>query len=528
MSGGRLPLARARRCVLFGVTGDLASRKLIPALYDLACHDVLPRGFTTRRLRAQAARRRQLPGHAQPAYRRASSAPARPRRHLRRHARAPQLRAGRVRRPRRLRRLATHWTSSTSQAGTGGNRIFYLATPPSLFPVIIERLGEAGLHQGGAVGIARRARRAGAGRGSSSRSRSAATCDSARALNAVVREAFDERQVYRIDHYLAKETVQNILVVPLRQRHLRADLEPPLHRPRADHRGRDARRGASGRLLRGDRRPARHDPEPPAAAPHTDGHGAAGGLRRRRGARREGQGAARRAGPSRSSASSSSRCAASTCRAPSTARPVQAYRRGDRWRRLATETFAAIKLLIDNWRWQGVPFYVRTGKRLPRHVTEIAIQFKRPPYLLFKDTDVRAARVPPNDLVIRVQPEEGLALNIEAKVPGQAIRLQPVAMDFSLRLGARGAALQRLRDAAARLHGRRPDAVQPRRPGRRGVARGRSRAGRVADAAGARHTDLRGRQLGSGGGRGTHRRRRTQLAATLMEERQWKARAVVS
>ena len=78
-----------------------------------------------------------------------------------------------------------------------------------------------------------------------------------------------------------------------------------------------------------------------------------------------------------------------------------------------------------------MPFYVRTGKRLPRHVTEIAIQFKRPPYLLFRETELPGGRVPPNDLIMRIQPEEGLALNIEAKVPGPAIRLQPVAMDFS-------------------------------------------------------------------------------------------------
>jgi glucose-6-phosphate 1-dehydrogenase len=119
---------------------------------------------------------------------------------------------------------------------------------------------------------------------------------------------------------------------------------------------------------------------------------------------------------------------------------VPGYRQEDRVAPdSTTETFAAIKFLIDNWRWQGVPFYVRTGKRLPRHTTEIAIQFKRPPYLLFKDTDVPSGRVPPNNLVIRVQPEEGIAMNIEAKIPGPAIRLQPVAMNFSY-----GSALEEL------------------------------------------------------------------------------------
>jgi glucose-6-phosphate 1-dehydrogenase len=94
-----------------------------------------------------------------------------------------------------------------------------------------------------------------------------------------------------------------------------------------------------------------------------------------------------------------------------------------------TETFATVKFLIDNWRWQGVPFYLRTGKRMPHRVTEIAVQFKRPPYLLFRETSLPGDRVPPNELS-RVQPDEGIFLRFEAKQPGQAIRLQPVEMEF--------------------------------------------------------------------------------------------------
>ena len=97
----------------------------------------------------------------------------------------------------------------------------------------------------------------------------------------------------------------------------------------------------------------------------------------------------------------------------------------------ATETFAAVKFLIDNWRWQGVPFYVRTGKRLPHQVTEVAIQFKRPPFLLFKDLDMHGGRVPANVLVLRIQPEEGISLIVEAKTPGADIDVQTVEMDFS-------------------------------------------------------------------------------------------------
>ena len=132
-----------------------------------------------------------------------------------------------------------------------------------------------------------------AGGGWSSRSRSGATSNSAVRLNREVGKVFRERQVYRIDHYLGKETVRNLLVFRFAQRHLRADLEPAPHRPRADHRGRVDRDRGPRRVLRGDRRVARLPPEPPAAAPQPRRDGAAGDLRRRRAARREGQGAAR-------------------------------------------------------------------------------------------------------------------------------------------------------------------------------------------------------------------------------------------
>jgi glucose-6-phosphate 1-dehydrogenase len=110
---------------------------------------------------------------------------------------------------------------------------------------------------------------------------------------------------------------------------------------------------------------------------------------------------------------------------------VPAYRDEDRVAPDSyTETYAALKLVVDNWRWQGVPFYLRTGKRMARRVTEIAIHFKRPPVLLFKDA-LAGGGVQPNVLVLRVQPDEGFSLTIESKVPGHAVALQPVAMDFS-------------------------------------------------------------------------------------------------
>jgi glucose-6-phosphate 1-dehydrogenase len=93
-----------------------------------------------------------------------------------------------------------------------------------------------------------------------------------------------------------------------------------------------------------------------------------------------------------------------------------------------TETYAAVKFLVDNWRWAEVPFYLRSGKRLPKRVTEIAIQFKRVPHLLFKHTS--SGLIEPNLLIVRIQPDEGISLKFGAKLPGQAIQIRPVSMDF--------------------------------------------------------------------------------------------------
>jgi len=114
---------------------------------------------------------------------------------------------------------------------------------------------------------------------------------------------------------------------------------------------------------------------------------------------------------------------------PSRAGPALAYRSEERVSRTSTtETFAALKLAVENWRWADVPFYLRTGKRLARRVSEIAIQFRRPPLTLFRDTAVE--HLSRNALVIRVQPEEGISLRFGAKIPGPTVRVGNVAMDF--------------------------------------------------------------------------------------------------
>ena len=174
--------------------------------------------------------------------------------------------------------------------------------------------------------------------------------------------------------------------LPLRQRHLRADLEPPPHRPRPDHGRRVDRRREPRRVLRGDRRQPRLPPEPPAPADEPRRDGAAGDVRCRRAPRREGQGhpgdrrddagpdpGRRRPRPVRPGLGRRPSRSTAIARSPRSIRESE------------TETFIAARLEVDDWRWSGVPFYLRTGKRLPKRATEIAIQFKEVPHRLFRD-----------------------------------------------------------------------------------------------------------------------------------------------
>ncbi len=125
----------------------------------------------------------------------------------------------------------------------------------------------------------------------------------------------------------------------------------------------------------------------------------------------------------------SSPCAVSTGRGRSAAKPVPGYRQEPGVNpESRTETFAALKLYFDNWRWAGVPFYIRSGKRMPKRVTEIAIQFKEVPHLLF--SHLPSQQLEPNVLVVRIQPDEGITLRIGAKIPGQTTRIRWVNMDF--------------------------------------------------------------------------------------------------
>ena len=239
----------------------------------------------------------------------------------------------------------------------------------------------------------------------------------ARAINNAVGAVFDERQIYRIDHYLGKETVQNLMALRFANSLFEPLWNSRAHRSRADHRRRDASASrARGGYYDAGRRAARHGAEPHAAA----------ALPRRDGA------AAASMAPT-PCATRSSRCCARCGRISGSdvldqrrARPVHAPARSTARRARLPATRSAHRAAahrdlrrpqaeIDNWRWAGVPFYLRTGKRLPRRVSEIVIQFRTVPHSIF---DRDAGRPEPNRLVIRLQPDEGVQLQLMSKDPG--------------------------------------------------------------------------------------------------------------
>ena len=399
--------------VIFGASGDLTGRKILPALARLADRGVLDDGFTVIGVARTEWSNEEFRAHV------AESTPDG----------GPKWRAlterfkyitGEYDHPNTFDMLKTHLDEADEVDGTDGNRLYYLATIPSVFGLVAGALAKHGCSGPGENGtFARVVVEKPFGR----------DLQSALDLNDQMHAAFDEKQIYRIDHYMGKETVQNVLAL----RFANAIFEPIWNRRYieqvqvtvaeslgVEHRGgfyetagalrdivqnhvmqvlaltlmesptstdADRIRDEKVKLLQ-----AIDIPTPDEAVDKSvRGQYTAGTI----------DGA-----------------------------PVVGYREEeDVAPDSQTETYLALRLRVENWRWAGVPIYVRTGKRLPARVTEVALTFRQVPFLLF---DHRASRdLRPNTLILRIQPDEGISLEFGAKVPGEKFHLRSVAMDFA-------------------------------------------------------------------------------------------------
>jgi glucose-6-phosphate 1-dehydrogenase len=411
----RLPVAPTS-LVIFGATGDLARRKLLPALYNLAHDGALPERFHLIGVSRKEKEHEDYREECEQAIRRFS-----------RRTPDDDVLKGLLENVRYVpgtfdddsvySELSTMLDECEKQAGEPLNRAFYLSTAPTFFPVIVEQLGSSKLarHEHGEVRVI-------------IEKPFGTTLEEARELNRKVLSIFDETQVFRIDHYLGKETVQNMMAFrfangmfePLWNRNYidsvqitaaedlgigtRADyydsagalrdliqnhmlqllchvaMEPPVSFTSEEVRNEKVK------VLQAIPEPtAAEIPEMSLRAQYTAGH--AGGD--------DVPGYLEEEGVPEGS---------------------------------VTETYAALRLEVDNWRWAGVPFYLRTGKRLARKITEIAVTLKPVPHLAFSQDG--SLGVQPNQLVLTLQPNEGVSLSLGAKIPGTRMIIRPVQMEF--------------------------------------------------------------------------------------------------
>ena len=414
--------------VIFGAGGDLTKRLVMPALYNLSRTKVLPENFaligvdlaqgTAESWRDNLydmlksfvgnAAAEFDPDHIdEAAWKRLAK-------------KCPTFRAT-LPSPRLYEKIRAALAKAEKTHGTQGNVIFYLAVADRFFGTVVEQLGKAKLtdqneDEDGKPRFWRRV---------VIEKPFGHSLESARELNASILRTLHEDQIFRIDHFLGKDTVQSIMAF----RFANGLFEPIWNRDRIDHVqitvaetvGVEQR----GKFYEGNRRAARHGPEPRVHAAFDGGDGTAHWLRCRRDphkesrsvrrdARRQAGAGGARAVRRRHGAGQESECLSATSRMYAADSNI--------------ETYVAMQLEIDNWRWAGVPFYVRTGKHMSQRKTEIAIRFKQAPYAAFQDTPVDTLR--PNWLVLRIAPDEGISLQFEVKRRGPVVDLAAVKMDF--------------------------------------------------------------------------------------------------
>lgn len=404
--------------IIFGASGDLTKRKLVPALYRLSQEKLLPAEFAVVGFSRSAMSHDDFRSKMKDGVITFSEAKRVDEEVWRSFAQGIFYVPGDINNPDSYRRLSELLDQIDRERGTAGNRVFYLSTAPEHYSEAIKQLGAANLAKPQNKGWTRIIIEKPFG----------TDLATAKQLNEEVGTVFDEEQVYRIDHYLGKETVQNLMVF----RFANGIFEPIWNRQYIDHVqitnaeaiGVEGRGGyyegagvlrdmiqnhvfqvlslvameppisLSANAVRDEKIKAMHavrniplDRVDEFAVRGQYGPGSVGG------------------------------------------KSVPGYRQESGVNpESRTETFAVLKLYFDNWRWAGVPFYIRSAKRMPKRVTEIAIQFKEVPHLLF--SHLPSQQLEPNVLVVRIQPDEGITLRIGAKIPGQTTRIRWVNMDF--------------------------------------------------------------------------------------------------